>query len=114
MKIRNVKEEDFGQYKNLRILSLEDYQKLTKDELKLSFSQIKNEFKDILANKKRIMFVLEDIKEIKAHLIGTLIKNSYQNKTYIDDIFVKKEDRKKEKSVGWLSFYCWLWVEMNI
>ncbi len=41
------------------------------------------------------MFVIEENQEIKAYIIGSLMKNSYQCGTYIDDIFVRKNARKK-------------------
>jgi ribosomal protein S18 acetylase RimI-like enzyme len=95
MAIRKIKKEDFNQYKVLRKEGLEDYQKLADEKLKISSKQIKKEFDGIFSNKKRIMFVIEEENKIKAYIIGTLIKNAYQRITYIDDIFVKKDARKK-------------------
>ena len=95
MVIKKVKKEDFDQYKALRKEGLEDYQKLAEEKLKISSKQIKDEFEGIFSNKKRIMFVIEENKEIKAYIIGSLLKNSYQCSTYIDDIFVKKNARKQ-------------------
>ena len=95
MVIRKVKKEDFDQYQVLRKEGLEDYQKLADEKLKISSKQIKEEFEGIFSNKKRIMFVVEENQEIKAYIIGSLMKNSYQCSTYIDDIFVKKDVRKK-------------------
>ena len=95
MVIRKLKKEDFDQYQVLRKESLGDYRKLAEEKLKISSKQIKDEFEGILSNKKRIMFVIEENKEIKAYIIGSLLKNSYQCSTYIDDIFVKKDARKK-------------------
>jgi len=95
MVIRKVKKEDFDQYKVLRREGLEDYQKVAEEKLKISSKQIKDEFKEIFSNKGRIMFVVEENKNIKAYIIGSLLKNSYQCSTYIDDIFVKKDARRK-------------------
>jgi len=95
MVIRKVKKEDFEQYKLLRKEGLEDYQKLAEEKLKISSKQIKEEFEGIFSNKKRIMFVIEENQEIKSYIIGSLLKNSYQCNTYVDDIFVRKNARKK-------------------
>lgn len=95
MDIRKVKKKDLNQYLSLRKEGLENYQKLTDEKLKITPKQIKEEFEGVLSNKKRIMFVIEQNKEIKAYIIGTLLRNSYQCITYIDDIFVKKDIRKK-------------------
>jgi len=95
MVIRKVKKEDFDQYEVLRKEGLKDYQELAEEKLKISSKQIKEEFKGIFSNKKRIMFIVEEEKKIKAYIIGTLIKNAYQCITYIDDIFVKKDARKQ-------------------
>ena len=95
MIIRKVKKEDFNQYKVLRKDGLEDYQRFADDKLKISSKQIKDEFEEIFSNKKRILFVIEENKEIKAYVIGSLLKNTYQCSTYIDDIFVRKDAREK-------------------
>lgn len=95
MRIRKAKKEDFDQYKVLRKKGLEDYQRLADEKLKISSKRIKEELEEIFSNKKRIIFVIEENKEIKAYIIGTLIKNVYQCVTYIDDIFVRKDARKK-------------------
>jgi|WetSurMetagenome_2_1015567.scaffolds.fasta_scaffold47883_4 ribosomal protein S18 acetylase RimI-like enzyme len=95
MKIREIEKSDFNQYSKLRLEGLKDYQKLTKEKLKLSSQQIKKEFNNFFSDNKRFTFVIEEDKEIKAFIIGTIIKNSYQFITYIDDIFVKKDSRRK-------------------
>lgn len=41
------------------------------------------------------MLVIEEDKEIKAYIIGTLVKNAYQDSVYLEDIFVKKDVRKR-------------------
>lgn len=93
--IRKVKKEDFDQYQILRKEGLEDYQKLAEETLRISSKQIKEEFEGIFSNRKRIMFVIEEDKKIKAYVISSLLKNSYQCSTYIDDLFVRKDARKK-------------------
>jgi ribosomal protein S18 acetylase RimI-like enzyme len=92
--IRTIKKSDFNQYSLLRLEGLKDYQKLTDEKLKLSSKQIKKEFDDFFPSNKRVMFVVEEDREIKAFIIGTLIENSYQCITYIDDIFVRENSRK--------------------
>jgi ribosomal protein S18 acetylase RimI-like enzyme len=95
IKIRNLKKSDFEKYKNLREKGLKDYQILSKEKLKLSSKQIKEEFNKILLNKKRICFVIEEEKEIRAYITGTVMKTPSKIITYIDDIFVEKNSRKK-------------------
>lgn len=95
MEIRKIKQEDFGQYTILRKMSLEDYQKLTAEKLKLSYKQIKNEFESIISDKKRVLLAIEEANEIKAYLMGRLIKNAYHCTGYIDDIFVRKDTRRR-------------------
>lgn len=72
---------------------LKDYQKLSDESLKISLKQIKEEFNGLFSNSKRIMFIVEEDKQIKAYIIGTLINNAYQRITYTDDLFVRKDTR---------------------
>lgn len=95
MKIRKVTKEDFRRYSALRKEGLEDYSKFAKEKLRITSKQIKEEFNGIFSNKRRVLFVFEENKEIKAYIMGTLIKNVYQCAGYIDDIFVGKDSRKK-------------------
>ena len=41
------------------------------------------------------MFIIEEDKNIKGFVIGTLIKNNYQYSTYLDEIYVDRNSRRK-------------------
>jgi len=95
MKIRKANKKDFEDYKILRKESLEYYKKISDQKLRFSDKQIKSEFKAILSNPKRVLFIIEEDKNIKGFVIGTLIKNNYQYSTYLDEIYVDRNSRRK-------------------
>ena len=95
MKIRKADKKDFEDYKILRKESLEYYKKISDEKLRFSDKQIKNEFREILSNPKRVLFIIEEDKNIKGFVIGTLIKNNYQYSTYLDEIYVDRNSRRK-------------------
>ena len=95
MKIRKADKKDFEGYNILRKESLEYYKKISGEKLRFSDKQIKDEFKEILSNPKRVLLILDDGKKIKGFVIGTLIKNNYQCISYLDEIYVDKKSRRK-------------------
>jgi|SRR3989344_642105 len=95
MKIRKADKKDFEDYKILRKESLEYYKKISDEKLRFSDKQIKNEFREILSNPKRVLLIIEEDKTIKGFIIGTLIKNNYQCNSYLDEIYVDKNFRRK-------------------
>ncbi len=110
MGVRQIRQEDFEQYILLRRKGLKDYQRLTTEKLKLSPKQIKEEFQSVISDKKRTILVVEEAEGIKAYLMGRLIKNACQRMGHIDDIFVKKNARKRgfgklliEEFINWLN-----------
>ena len=95
MIIRNARKSDLNDYSELRIASLKDYQKLTKDKLNLSKRQTIKEFNGIIANSKSILFVAEERGNMVGIIIGNLLKNSYQKSAYLDEVFIRSSERGK-------------------
>jgi len=107
MRIRKIKKKNFDKYLDLRRKSIEEYNLITGNNLDTSDKRIKNEFKGLFSN-RRIAFVAREKDNFVGFIIGTLVKNSFQCFSYIDDIFVEKESRKKEVGKKPMNeFYRW-------
>src|SRR3989344_6720096 len=95
MKIHKADKKDFEGYSILRKESLEYYKKISDEKLRFSDKQIKSEFEEVLSNPKRVLLIIEEDKNIKGFVIGTLIKNNYQCNTHLDEIYVDKKFRRR-------------------
>lgn len=90
MAIRKVNIKDMSQFLILREQNLIEFG--YKKVLKL---KLKKEFLDGIKSKNTIILVAEENKILKGYISITLIKNIWQRLCYIDDIFVKKDSRRK-------------------
>jgi len=95
MNIRRAKKNDFNNYYSFRIESLKELSKISGEKLVVSLKIIKKEFNDILKSKKRFLLFSVDKGQTCGLLLGSLFKNVYITSGYIDDIFIKKEYRRK-------------------
>jgi len=96
MYIRKANKTDFFNYRKFRIENLKDLSKSEKEaSSKPTFKQIKKEFNDILSSRRRFLLFAIENNKIIGNLIGTLFENVYEKSGYKDDLFVKKEYRKK-------------------
>jgi ribosomal protein S18 acetylase RimI-like enzyme len=96
MYIRKANKTDFDNYKRFRVECLKDLVKSEKEaSSKPTFKQIKKEFNDILTSRRRFLLFAIENNKIIGNLIGTLLENVYEKSGYLDDLFVKKEYRKK-------------------
>lgn len=95
MKIRFANKKDLGSYIVLKKASIKDYSAIIGKKLVISEKQIRQEFYDILKNKKRFLFLAEESGKIVAYLIGNTFISSYNDIGYIDDLFVLRDYRGK-------------------
>lgn len=89
MIMRNAVKKDFDEYLSLK--------KQVVKKMNINNSEIKKEFDFILRypNKNRIILVSEQANKINGYLVGTFLMHAFQKIGYIDDLFVKKEFRRK-------------------
>ncbi|MEK6897851.1 MAG: GNAT family N-acetyltransferase [Nanoarchaeota archaeon] len=95
MKIRIAKKEDFEQYLELNRKSLREYSKISLQKIPINNKKIKKEFDFIFKNQRRFMLVSEENRIITGYLIWILLTDTFQKTGYVDDLFIKKEFRKK-------------------
>ena len=92
MKIRKAKKEDFKEFIILREKTFREFKfKKIKNEEK----NIKKEFSNFLESPKKLFLVVTEKDKILGYLIATFLSNVWQKSVYLDDIFVKKDFRKK-------------------
>ena len=95
IKITKAKKNDFKEYLGLKEKSLKEYSKITQQKIPINHKEIKKEFKEFFNSPKRFLLFAKDGNTIVGFLIGTLITYIFRKTGYIDDIFVKREFRKK-------------------
>ncbi len=94
IKIRKAKRKDFEDFLKLKKESIKEYSNLIKEKINAKEEQIKKEFYKMISSKNNIVLVLNNDKNLIGFLIGSIIKNIWQNSGYIDDVFVLKKFRK--------------------
>ena len=92
IKIRKARKDDFEGYLILRKQTFREY-KLK--ERKGEGKKIKDEFNNILKSPKSLLIVVESRDELVGYFIATFLSNVWNKSTYLDDISVKKEFRRK-------------------
>ncbi len=91
-----AKKTDFDYYKILRLEGLNDYSQLAGEKLEVTPKRIKEEFYNILKTNRRYLLFAIDNESIVGYLIGSILKANYQHKrAYIDDLYIKKEYRRR-------------------
>ena len=94
IKIRKIKRSDYKPYLKLRKESFVDHFKLTRKK-RVKEKQIRAEFNNLIKNKKRIGLLISNASSAMGFITGTFFKNPHHKIGYLDDIFVKKEFRRK-------------------
>lgn len=91
MKIREAKKKDVEDYKKLREESMKDYSKLAGEKMTLN-EDLRKEFLQLISKNNLILML-----ELKKNIIGFISGNfnSANKSSYISDIFIEKEFRKK-------------------
>lgn len=95
VKIRKAMKRDLESYILLRKSSLKDYSSIVGKKLTITKKQIQKEFYDILKNKKRFLFLIEESGNVVGFLIGNTFISAYNDIGYIDDLFILRNYRRK-------------------
>lgn len=95
MEIRKAKKGDLKNYLEIKKESLKEYSKLAGEKIKISKKQVIKEFNEFTSSKNKFILLIKEDKKIIGYLTGSLIKNIYQKFSYIDDIFINKNFRRK-------------------
>ncbi|MBD3259429.1 GNAT family N-acetyltransferase [Candidatus Woesearchaeota archaeon] len=95
MKIRKAKKEDFKEYHEIRKEDWDEYLKQQGSKRKITSNQIRKEFNKFVTTKNHLMLLCKKDKEVTGYLIGTFIKNPYDKLGYVDNLYVRKEFRRR-------------------
>src|SRR3989344_3366455 len=95
VKIRKAKREDFEEYLELKKKSLKEYSIITQQKIPINLQEIKKEFEEFFVSPKRFLLIIKENNAYAGFLIGTLITYVFKKTGYIDDIFIKKEFRRR-------------------
>ena len=95
MKIRKARKSDLDQYTEIMVVSNLEYQKLLKKKIDFTRKQIRDTFREFTGSKNKLLFVVEEKKQLIGYLAGSFTINSYLKLGNIDFIFISKDFRKK-------------------
>ena len=105
MKIRKAKKDEYKDYIKLRKQSMNYLSKISGIKLTLSDKKIKEEFLVPLANKKNLIYFLEDDNNIVGYLNFLLINRNGKKTLYLNDIIISEDSRGKgygKQAMNWI------------
>ncbi len=96
MKIRKARKEDWEEYYKLKLEESKEYKKINIDKIRMPPKKdLKKEFEEFVSSSKLITFLVEADNKTVAYINCKIHRSFWTKRGYIDDIFVKKEFRKK-------------------
>ncbi len=104
MKIRKATEKDFEKFYEIYKEGKKHFEKISQEKFPTSKRDEKRKFLKTLENKEKFVFLIESEKNIIGYLEACIWKNKKIPTSYIEDMVIKKEYRKKgfgKKAIKW-------------
>jgi len=95
MKIRKIKNTEFEEFYNLKLEGIKYFRKISKEKIPIKKIKLKKQFLESINNKEAFLYFLEDNKKILGYLDFNIWKKSNIPTSYINDLIIKKEFRRK-------------------
>jgi ribosomal protein S18 acetylase RimI-like enzyme len=93
--IRKATKKDLREFKDMRKESMKFFSKISGEKIFLSDQGIKKEFEMYLTKRAMVLLILEMEKKVIGYMGYMIKKNKYKNFAYLNDVFIKKDFRKK-------------------
>ena len=95
MKIRKIKNTEFEEFYNLKLEGIKYFREISGEKIPIKKIKLKKQFLESINNKEAFLYFLEDNKKILGYLYFNIWKKSNIPTSYINDLIIKKEFRRK-------------------
>jgi ribosomal protein S18 acetylase RimI-like enzyme len=96
MKIRKARKEDFEEYYRLKVEESKEYVIIIGKHINIPLKKdLKKEFFEFIGKKNKRGYLSFEAKKLAGYMLVSVYNNIWSKYGYIEDIFVKKEFRKK-------------------
>ena len=95
MKIRKIKNIEFEEFYNLKLEGIKYFREISGEKIPIKKIKLKKQFLESINNKEAFLYFLEDNKKILGYLYFNIWKKSNIPTSYINDLIIKKEFRRK-------------------